>query len=330
MRRHWLLLLIGALTLASAIPSLMGGAGMLDTLGRLSWWGILLLPLMILAGWNLNAVRLRLMLHDRALNLGQGKALATIMATECVFNATPGGSGAPFALAGLLRRHGVSGSTATAVFAVDQLTDMVVFLILIPVLFFHGLGKYLELGSVWQAFLPVVLLVAGLLAVWVLMRHDRTVIRRTGRLLARLNVSQGKRRAWARHALRFRRAVDDTLTLPKSHLLALFLLCALYWLLRCSVLFVAVQAMGGDLAWVYGFFVQVVAMGAGHLTLLPGGAGGSELAGAALLGPWMGTSMTAAAILVWRLTTFHFYLLAGGLVMLFLIGRESLVWLRGE
>lgn len=40
--------------------------------------------------------------------------------------------------------------------------------------------------------------------------------------------------------------------------------------------------------------------------------------------------MTGAAVLVWRFMTFHFYLFAGGAVMLLMVGREAVVWLRGE
>lgn len=285
MRRHWAVLLVTAVVVASVIPVLTGGADMLDPLRRLSPWGLLLMPVMIFTGWNLNALRLRLMLHQRAANLGHGKALGTIMVTECMFNATPGGSGAPFALAGLLRRHGVSGGTSTAVFAVDQLTDMVVFVTLLPAVLFYGLSRYLEAGSLWQFILPLVLLSGALAMVWASMQHHRALVRQLGRTLESIGVSAVGRIRWARRFLSFRDGVKETLSIPKSHLLALFLLCALHWLLRYSVLFVAVQAMGGELAWVYGFFVQMVAMGAGHLTLLPGGAGGTEVAGAAMLAP---------------------------------------------
>lgn len=328
MRRHWILLLVAAVALGAAIPALMGGTGMFEKLLRMPARGLALLFFMIFIGWNLNALRLRLMLHERATALSHGKALGTIMSTEFVFNATPGGSGAPFALAGLLRRHGVSPSAATAVFAVDQLTDMVVFLTLLPTLLFYGLSRYFEFHALWQIVLPFGLLAGGLLSVWLLMRHHRALIRWLGRVLER-RVSGASRIRWARRLLRFRDGIEETLSVPRSHLLAMFLLCATHWLLRYSVIYVAVWFLGGELDWVYGFFVQMTAMGAGHLTLLPGGAGGAEVAGAALLGPWLGASMTAATILVWRFMTFHLYLIAGGLTMLFLAGTEARDWLRG-
>lgn len=329
MRRHWILLLVAAVALGAAVPALMAGEAAFARLGRIPAGGLALLLGMIFTCWNLNALRLRLMLHERAENLGHGKALGTVMATEFVFNATPGGSGAPFALAGLLRRHGVSGSTATAVFAVDQLTDMVVFLVLLPALLFYGLTRYFHMAGLWQVALPFALLLAGLLLAGLLVRHHRRLVRALGRLMERHRVSGPRRIGWARRFIRFRDGLEQTLTVPKSHLLAMFLLCAAHWLVRYSVIYVTVRALGGHLDWVYGFFVQMVAMGAGHLTLLPGGAGGAEVAAAALLTPWLGASLAATVILVWRFMTFYLYLLAGGAVMLFLAGGEARDWLRG-
>lgn len=103
----------------------------------------------------------------------------------------------------------------------------------------------------------------------------------------------------------------------------------MHWLLRYSVLYLAVLALGQHIDWSYGFFVQMVAMGAGHLTLLPGGAGGAEVAGAALLHPWLGVVTTAAAIVIWRFMTFYLYLMAGGVVVLLMMGRQAR-WVQGS
>ncbi len=62
------------------------------------------------------------------------------------------------------------------------------------------------------------------------------------------------------------------------------------------------------------------------MSLTPGGAGSTELASAALLAPWVGPSTAAAAILIWRLVTFYFYLLVGAPVFLHLLGRA--LWQR--
>ena len=70
--------------------------------------------------------------------------------------------------------------------------------------------------------------------------------------------------------------------------------------------------------------VQILALTAGQLSLLPGGAGSAELASAALLTPMVGKSSTAAAILIWRFVTYYFYLIVGAPVFLQLAGRPLL------
>ncbi|MNE36869.1 hypothetical protein D3C80_1307010 [compost metagenome] len=72
----------------------------------------------------------------------------------------------------------------------------------------------------------------------------------------------------------------------------------------------------------------MLSLSAGQFSLLPGGAGAAEMTSAALLSPMVGTSTAAAAILIWRLVTYYFYLLAGGPVFLCLLGRPLLQRLR--
>ncbi len=322
MRRHWIWLLVLAVAVGAGIPLVLGGRQMLHELVRVPASDLLGMIGLIFICWNLNAWRLRLMLHDRASGFSHRAALATTMATECTINATPGGSGAPFTLAALLGRYGVAPSTATAVLAVDQLTDMLVFTLLLPTLALYGLANYLDLGGWWQLAVPFGLLLTVLLMAGLLVRHHRGLISFTGRWLHALRVRRARRFGLARSTLRFRHGIRDTLVVPRRRLAGMFLLCLVHWLLRYSILYLAVLALDQHIDWSYGFFVQMVAMGAGHLTLLPGGAGGAEVAGAALLHPWLGSVTTATVIVIWRFMTFYWYLIAGGIVMLFAFGRQ--------
>ena len=329
MRRHWRWLLLAALTVGAVVPLVMGGPAAFHELARLPLSRLLGMLALIGLCWNLNAWRLRLMLNGRAPGMGHGSALATVMVTEFSLNATPGGSGAPFTLAALLSRHGVAPARATAVLAVDQLTDMLVFATLLPTVALYGLARYLDWGGWWQLAVPLGLLVGGLVLVALLARHQRRVLIASGDLLAWLGLRRRRRYRMARAVLRFRRGLEETLAVPRRRLLLMFALCLLHWLLRYSVIYLAVAALGEHLDWTYGFFVQMVAMGAGHLTLLPGGAGGAEVAGAALLNPWLGTVTAATVIVVWRFVTFYWYLIAGGLVMLFLGFKEARPLMNG-
>src|SRR3546814_4960124 len=85
-----------------------------------------------------------------------------------------------------------------------------------------------------------------------------------------------RKRRWARKVLGFRNALVDCFRLPRRLLLAVFGLTTLHWLLRFSVLYLTLRGLGGELAWAWTFLVQLLALTAGQLSLLPGGAGRSE------------------------------------------------------
>jgi uncharacterized protein (TIRG00374 family) len=156
-------------------------------------------------------------------------------------------------------------------------------------------------------------------------RYHRSLIRLSGRWLARANVQTATRMRWARKLLQFLAAFTDTLKLPVQTLIKVFALTCVHWLLRYSVLYLALRGLGADLQWAWSFLIQMLALSAGQFSLLPGGAGAAELTSAALLAPMVGKSTAAAAILIWRAVTYYFYLLVGGPVFLLMLGRPLLM-----
>ena len=310
--------LLAVLIAALSIPLLLGGGELFVRLRAFS--PVLLVSMfgMILLCWNLNALRLRLLLGFG--RIGQGRAVALVMATEFAICATPAGAGGPLTLMALLMRHGVRPAQGTAIYALEQLGDLLVFTCVLLGIFGYALSVTLDtrlnglLGS------SAALLVGGLLLLGLLGRFHRQLLRGNGRLLARLGMARRRRRRWARTLLRFRDALRDSLNLPVPLLFGVFVLTSLHWLLRYSVLYLALQGLGGALPWVWTFLLQMLALSAGQLSLLPGGAGGAELASVALLAPLVGKSTAAAAVLIWRLVTYYFYLMAGAPVFLHLVG----------
>lgn len=316
-RGGWLLL--GALLVAGMVPLLLGGSGLSQRL--LSFPPGLLLTMlgMIVLGWYLNALRLRLLVGRR--RLGQRRALGIVIATEFAICATPGGAGGPLTMMALLLRQGVAPAKGTATYAVEQLTDLLFFACaLVGVLLYavtHSLNAYIAslLGFSAALLLGVIVLLA------LLGRFHRQVFLLNGWLMGRLGMQASRKRRWARKVLSFRNALLDCFRLPRSILLAVFLLTSLHWLLRYSVLYLTLQGLGSQLAWAWTFIVQLLALTAGQLSLLPGGAGGAELASAALLAPLVGKSTAAAGILIWRFVTYYFYLIVGAPLFLHLAGR---------
>jgi uncharacterized protein (TIRG00374 family) len=320
-RLAWLL---AGLLAALLIPLVLGGSEMFLRLRSFPPDLLLGMLCMIVVCWGLNALRLRLLLGDSVGGLSPLKSLGVVIATEFAICATPGGSGGPLTLMTLLSRNGVRPAKSSAVFATDQLSDLLFFLcallgILLYALF-HELSQKLE----WMLSLSVILMLGGLCLGIGFARYHRRIIKLNGGLLKRFNTTATTRRHWARKLLHFRDALVDTLKMPRQKLAQVFVLTCLHWGLRYSVLYLALHGLGVDIQWAWSFLIQMLSLSAGQLSLLPGGAGAAELTSAALLAPMVGKSTAAAAILIWRAVTYYFYLIAGGPVFLLLVGRQLL------
>lgn len=319
-----LIWLVVAWLAALAIPLWLGGG---ETGARLQQFPLQLLLLMfamIVLCWLVNTLRIRLLLGNHLGQLGRMKSLGLVMSTEFAMCATPGGSGGPLTLMALLARNGVRPARGSAVFAMDQLSDLLFFLCaLIGIAvyaLFHTLNPKLE----WLLGLSAVSMVGGLISCLLLARLHRRLLRLTGFVLKTLKVRAATRRRWARKWLRFLAAFTETLKLPWHTLALVFLLTCVHWSVRYSVLYLALRGLGANVQWAWSFLIQMLSLTAGQFSLLPGGAGAAELTSAALLAPMVGKSTAAAAILIWRAVTYYFYLLAGGPVFLLMLGKPLL------
>ncbi|WP_083002045.1 lysylphosphatidylglycerol synthase transmembrane domain-containing protein [Halomonas sp. GT] len=302
-------LLAGALLTPLVLTTWLGGT---EALRRIQHFPLELLLLMLVLAflcWNLNATRLRLMLGGRAGQLGQRGALSIELASKFALCATPGGSGGPATLLFLLARRGFPPAKGAAVFLIDQGCDLLFFLIMLSglVLFslvsdtqwphqslvqwaLVGLAFMATLVSVVMCYLPSLLRAGGAITTW---------------------PSHYRRRWLARRLLRCRQALKVTLALPRTTLLTIMTLTTAHWLMRYSLLYLAVLGVGGHADWMWTFLTQMLAMAASQLSFLPGGAGAAEVGVGSLLLPLMEREQAAAAVLVWRLVSYHLYLAVG-------------------
>ncbi len=318
--RRYLTLAVLGLLLGLGIPLAMGGSELYPLLRQVPLATLLTLLGMILVAWNLNAGRLRLLAGGAGLHLGQGRALAILMATEFAICATPAGSGGPATFAWLLRRHGLAGPQSLALYAADQFMDLLFFLSALIIVSLHWLFAPQDLHLGWQLGVMTALLIGAIAVVWFSLSHYRPLFLLTGRVLRHLHVGQRWRQRLARRALEFRRNLAMVRTYPQPRLAALFALCSAHWLLRYSVLYIAVGAVGGSIPWSYSFLAQMISLGAGQATLLPGGSGGAEASSSLLLAPYLDPVAAAGAILLWRFATYYWYLIAGAPVFAILAG----------
>ncbi|WP_407311992.1 lysylphosphatidylglycerol synthase transmembrane domain-containing protein [Pseudomonas sp. nanlin1] len=326
--KRWLWLAVG-LAVAVLVPLWLGGGEMLGHLRGFPLWLLAVLFGMILVGWVVNTLRLRLLLDDEAQKVGRLKSLAVVMATEFAYSATPGGSGGPVTLIALLSRFGVRPARSSAAFAMDQFNDLLFFLLALGGILLYALFHNLSSNMEWLLVVSASLMAAGVLLCIAMVHYHRQMIKLNGRLLSRCGVSNATRLRWARKLLHFLDAFADTLRLPRATLAKVFALTCIHWGLRYSVLYLALQGLGADLQWAWTFLIQMIALSTGQFSLLPGGAGAAELTSAALLAPMVGKSTAGAAILIWRVVTYYFYLVAGGPIFFMMVGKPLLKKLMG-
>lgn len=318
------ILLFVALLAAILIPLLLGGNQTWARLQAFPLNMLLIMFAMIVLCWVVNTQRLRLLLGDQRSKVSPVKSLGVVMAAEFAYCATPGGSGGPLTIMALLARNGVRPARGSAVFAMDQLSDLLFFLCALVGILIYALFQHLSERMEWLLMVSAFSMFGGLLSCVIIARYHRLLIRLSGRLLMRLNVKGATRMRWARKLLHFLAAFTDTLRLPFNTLITVFALTCVHWLLRYSVLYLALRGLGADLQWAWSFLIQMLSLSAGQFSLLPGGAGAAELTSAALLTPMVGKSTAAAAILIWRAVTYYFYLVVGGPVFLLMLGRPLL------
>jgi len=325
-KRRYSLLALAGLGLGLGIPVLVGGRELLPVLARLQPEHLVMMLGMILLAWNFNAGRIRLLIGGFGYRLRQRQALAILMATEFAICATPGATGGPVTYAWLLHRLGLPTGRGIALYAVDQIFDMVFFITALTGLTLYWLIVPSGLHLGWHVAVLSLLLLGGMALVWGVILHYRRFLLASGRLLRHMNISTAGRRRLARWALEFRRSLQLVRQFSVYRLWAVYMLCVGHWLLRYSILSLAVRAVGSSIPWSYAFVAQMLSLTAGQATLLPGGSGGTEASSSLLLLPYMDAGTAAGAVLVWRFVTFYWYLIAGAPVFAVLAGRP--LWRR--
>lgn len=324
-RRYWLLAGLG-LVLGLGMPLAMGGGELLPVFSMISWTLPVLLMIMVLVAWNFNAGRVKLLVGGMEKRAGYGRVLATVMATEFAFCATPGGTGGHVTYTYLLGRFGLSMPRGLALCAVDQLMDVLFFITALVGILLYWLIRPDSLHPGWQLAFLSIMMIAVLGCAWLFFNFFRRFLSWFNAFLRLVKISSNKRHALVRWAIEFRRSLQVIREFSFSRLLGVYLFSLGYWLLRYSILYVVVRGLGGRLSWRYCFLAQMFSHTVGQATLIPGGSGGAEVSSGLFLAPMLGGAKAAAAILLWRFATFYFYLAVGGPVFALLAGRS--LWRR--
>ncbi len=322
MRRAGIWLILLSLTLSLAVPLAYGGIDGLSALRDLPAADFALLLGMAMLGWLCNAARLHLLARNLRVYLGAKTVVSTIIACEFAAVATPLGSGSLPMHILLLSRQGISAGRTLGIMAMDRIMDLIFFATALPLalaiyVFHSGQTDFLHWGVT-----AIILLTVGLAIVYVSIRHHRPVVNAIGYGLWRIPLFKKKRLRIVRWFVHFNNSMRMLFTMGPASLALLYALCVGHWLIRYSILPLLLWFTGHPTPWSYLFVAQGLALFSGQLSMLPGGGGGVELALGLLLSPYLNLAATAAALLEWRFITFHWSLLIGTPVFLFLMGRR--------
>lgn len=317
----WLIPL--SIILSLAVPLAYGGLAALGALQDVPAAAFVSLLIMAMLTWLCGAARLHLLARALGVHLGAKTTVSTIVACEFAAVTTPFGSGSLPTHVLLLSRRGLSAGRTIAVMAMDRVMDLIFFATALPVAFAaygrdSGHGDLLRWGLTAGA-----LLLSGLCLLYALGRHHRSLAVYLGRAINHIPWLRGKRRRLARTFIQFHNGVRLLFKMGRGSLVLLYVLCLSHWLIRYSILPLLLWVTGHAVPWSYLFVVQGLALFVGQLSMLPGGGGGVELVLSVLLRPYLTPAVTAATLLGWRFVTFHWSLLAGAPVFLWLMGRRS-------
>jgi uncharacterized protein (TIRG00374 family) len=280
---------------------------------------------MVFVAWACNGARVWVFCRALGHPLTYRTALQASLSQEFGVAATPAGIGGAVIRLTLLKRAGVPVAHGGSMLASDAAIDVLFFALLAPfaawVMLHDALFSRLLERIDGRAVLPVFAgAVIGVAALVVLLRcawfhrmierlAGATPFGRSRRLPAR---HRFLRRAAARTLRRMREALTLLWGRRKSALVVNFLLASVQWTCRYSLLPLILWAVHTPVNPVPLFLAQGLLFMLSMLVVVPGGGGAVEVLAALILPAFVPVALVGAVLLLWRLLTFHLYLIGGG------------------
>lgn len=284
-----------------------------ERLGDARWGLLALAPAMVAIAWACNATRTWLLAPVVAKRIRWPEALGVTLSVEFALAATPGGVGGIPVRVALSRRLGIPPEASLAIVAADVTADILFFSILWPfaavavaaLLARSGLGARLAEG--WAEAHPLQWL-AGLAALAAILAVALGLAWRRRRAGGRLERLAGAARRTAGNIARFWR-------LGKLRFAASVAVAALQWCCRYGVLPLTFHALGVAVPILPLMLLQGCLFLLSLLVVMPGGGGSVELLSGMVLPLFAPAALVGPALLIWRVCTYHLYVLAGGVAL---------------
>jgi hypothetical protein len=322
------------------------------------------LAALMIANWLASASRLWLLTRSVGYRLRFRDTLLAAICGEFGVASTPTGLGGTALRLAVLRSRGVPLSEGSAVVGADLLLDggvaVLVTVLALPLAFMYP-GSRPMVEKLSREMEPRLLIIAGGLAalITVLALLWRAAARRRRRpapgaeeraaleqasvagLGADADASEGTdgggpkglfarlKRTASEGIYRARLGLQTLFRYHPRTVAASFVLAFVQLFCRYSILPVVVTALAGGPVNAFALYpLQGLLLMVAHAVVLPGGGGSVELGAAAALALFLPAHLVGAAVLLWRLFTFHWNLFLGGAVFSFTLAREGRRWAR--
>lgn len=283
---------------------------------QVRWPMVPLLILPILVSWTCNGTRFFLMSRCIDQPLSYRRAWSIAVSSEFGLAATPGGVGGTAVRLGFLKKSGISLVHGGALLAADLFLDMLFFSMLTPFAI-YALINVVDVDKLSLSGNPAWLLLLLIPLSLYLLRNRLFAIIKTNRTAQRVRLA-GRLRLFHRNVLDgFRQGRAAAMLIFRNHrgMLALnFMLSAVQFTSRYSVLPLAIWMLGISVNPLPLIVIQGALFMLSMAVVAPGGGGSVEILGSLALTPFIPNHMVGVAVLLWRIFTYHFYLLFGGIV----------------
>ena len=306
--------------MASSLVLLFTSSG--DTLQQfrdnVRWHHSPLLILPVFLSWSCNGSRFYMMCRCLGHRISWRRALAIAVSSEFGALASPGGVGGAAIRLGFLKKSGVPFVHSGALLAADVFLNMVFFSVLTPFALYSLLSyrSFNEAPS-YGAWNPVWLLVLLIPTMLILTRKRlySLICRQRAfqkyRLGSRIRLFRKKMLHGVRQG---RTAVALIFRNHRGALAVNLALTAVQFCSRYSILPIAIWLLGIEINPIPLIVMQGALYVISMVLVAPGGGGSVEVLAAVALPQLMPVNLVGIAILLWRLFTYHFYLIVGGSV----------------
>ena len=291
--------------------------------GMFPWSCLPWLTGLVFCSWALSAARIWLLARSLGYAFSYRQALVVMFCTEFGIAASPAGMGGALAFLTYLRAAGIPLSTAASMLAADVGVDAIFFFALtvtaVPIM---AKGPLAGLPVAWSQGFSFGFLLAGLLALALILAalyRGRGLIRRII-----LNLTGKKFRLEARWrcirwkigtGLKRSRAILVFLWRERRLVLVINVILSVFqWLCRYAVLPLIILSFSPSRNPWSLLLIQGMILGVGLMAVLPGGGGGVEILTYFILQYYVPPPVIGLVIVLWRLFTYHIYVLAGGAV----------------